>query len=320
MKIKIYPRIAINLIGMHNGLYRKNGGIGFSIKKPSIVLKSKRSKQFNLEDKRDIFLKEDEQKRILEILELEYKKNRFKYKITIKLKGLLPTHSGFGSSTAIRLASLESLYILNNYKYTRKELLKASRRGGTSGIGVNTYFDGGYVFDIGKKIDGVLHKPSSIEKVYQLPLKIDYNFMPNWDIGICIPKDIKSKSEQEEKKFFNLTCPIKASEAYEMLYHTVYGILSSIKENDIDTFCKALKNIQRSKWKKAERELYGNELLDIENILYKNAAKAVGMSSLGPMLFFIADDLSKVIKKSKKELNCILIRSKVNNKGRKVES
>jgi beta-ribofuranosylaminobenzene 5'-phosphate synthase len=319
MKIKIYPRIAINLIAMHDGLYRQNGGIGFSIKEPSLTISFKKSSEFNIIDKRKSPFENKEQNRLLEILKKEYKKNKFNDKVTIKIKGNLPTHSGFGSGTSIRLASLEGLYLINQHKYTKYDLIKASNRGGTSGIGVNTYFDGGYVFDIGKKIDGVMHKPSSSEDVLEQPLKIAFGNMPKWDIGICIPQKIKPKSEEEEKEFFNETCPIEKDEAHEMLYHTVYGVLASIKENDIDTFSEAIKNIQQSKWKNAERNLYGKELLKIESILYENGASAVGMSSLGPTLFFVANDIDRVIKKSKKELDCILIKSKVNNQGRKIE-
>ena len=247
MKIKIYPRIAINLIAMNDGIYRKNGGIGFSIKKPLLILNIKKSKKFHLDDTRKIPFKDEETTRLLNILNNEFDKHKFKYKVNIKLKGQLPTHSGFGSSTAIRLGSLEALYIINNHRYSHKDLISASKRGGTSGIGINSYFDGGYIFDIGKKIDGTFHKPSSIENVEEYPLKISSGNMPNWDIGICIPQNINVKSEKEEKEFFNYTCPIENNEAYEMLYHTVYGVLSSIEENDINTFCKAIKNIQKSK-------------------------------------------------------------------------
>jgi len=319
MKIKIYPRIALNLIAMHDGIYRKNGGIGFSIKNPSSVISFEKSKKFEIIDKRKNPFETAEMARLLQTLKGESKKNRFKHKIKIVIKGKLPTHSGFGSSTAIRLGCIEGLYLTNNYHYTQYDLIKASNRGGTSGIGINTYFEGGYVFDIGKKIDGIIHTPSSVESVLEYPLKIIHDDMPNWDIGICIPNIIKTKTEEEEKEFFKSICPIQKDEAYKMLYHTIYGVLASIKEENINIFSKAIRHIQNCSWKSSERSLYGNELLKIEEELYKNDALAVGMSSLGPMLFFTAKDINKVIKKSKKNLDCILIKSKINNHGRKVE-
>lgn len=306
---------------MHNGEYRKNGGIGFSIKEPTATVEFKKSDKFKVIDKRAKPFGENEKARLLDILENEFEKNSLKHKLKIYIDGELITHSGFGSSSAIRLACLEGLFIKNKFKYSKNYLIKSSKRGGTSGIGINTYFNGGFVFDTGKKNDNSRHEPSSVEKVKEKPLKLIQNNMPkDWEIGICLPNLIKNKSEKEEKEFFQTICPIETNEAYKILYHVVYGLISSIKEKDYINFSNAINNIQKCTWKKSERSLYGEKLLELEKLLYENGALAVGMSSLGPLLFFTSLDMKKLMKKLKKEIShCTLLTTTVNNQGRKIE-
>lgn len=71
---------------------------------------------------------------------------------------------------------------------------------------------------------------------------------------------------------------------------------AAIREADKTAFCRALRTIQECDWKKAERLEYGQALMDIEQALYANGAEAVGMSSLGPSLFFLADNVAEIIK------------------------
>jgi beta-ribofuranosylaminobenzene 5'-phosphate synthase len=224
---------------------------------------------------------------------------------------------GFGSGTAIRLAAIEGLYLLNGYVYTSDGLIAASGRGGTSGVGVHTYFQGGYSFDVGRK-SGVLAPSCSVESKYTKPLHIVGGEMPDWKIGICIPNSICPKSEAEEKEFFASTCPIEPHESYEATYHAVFGLLAGAKDGCLDSFCEAVRNIQQCKWKSAERSLYGDGLFEIEKALYDCGASAVGMSSLGPSLFFVGADIDTVCEKAKKLLDCNIFVTTPRNNGREI--
>ena len=125
--------------------------------------------------------------------------------------------------------------------------------------------------------------------------------LPQWHLGICIPF-IKHKTEEEEKVFFQKNCPISRDDAETILYESVYGITSSLMENDFDVFCKSIDAIQHTKWKSMERNLYGKELKDAESIIKKAGARCVGMSSFGPLLYFFGDDIDTVVKKVKPEM------------------
>lgn len=290
-------RLHLTLLAMHAGEYRMNGGIGFAIQEPSCQIVFTASKKFEVNDQRLKTLSIDESQRFFKVLNDEQLRYDFESALTISIAGDMPIHSGFGSGTAITLSCLEALHLLNDRTPSKTELIKASGRGGTSGVGINTYFDGGCVFDLGKPINGDLHVPSNqASEIYQ-PLLLSVNEMPDWDIGICTPRYLPVKTQAEEKAFFERVCPISAVSAYETIYHSLFGLYAAIKENNKSLFCKSLKRVQDCDWKKAERSEYGEMLLNIETALYKCGASAVGMSSLGPSLFFLADDVRFVNRK-----------------------
>jgi len=318
--IEVNPRLHLTLIGMNKEGYRINGGVGFTVQEPSLRLHFSRSEGFALSDTRYSPFSRQEILRIKKIIDQEKRKIRARHNIRIEIKGEMPTHFGFGSSSATRLACLEALYLLNNKKPERERLVFSSGRGGTSGIGINVYFDGGLVIDLGRKTKDFSYRPSQLsENRKKLPLMMQRIEMPKWEVGICIPNKIPHKSEKEEARFFRKTCPISSSEVYKTLYNVIYGLYSAVREKDKKTFCLALQSIQQCAWKLAERKQYGESLFRIEQKLYKCGAEAVGMSSLGPSLFFLAKDVKVVVEKMKTGIvDCKLLVTKPSNSGRNI--
>lgn len=319
LTIQINNRLHLSLISLHNNGYRKNGGFGFSISEPFLTIDGNFSSKFEIIDYRENGFSSEQKNRLIDILENLYSKKSFKHKCLIEINGDTPSHKGFGSGTSIRLACIEMLYLLNECLYTTDEIVKESLRGGTSGVGINTYFHGGLVLDIGHSEKNNTFLPSnSLEKSrHLLPLMLLQENMPNWDIGICIPSDIPFLNEKKEKEFFQQTCPIEPHQSYESLYHIIFGLIGAIKENDLETFAKALLNLQSCKWKSSERDIYQGRIQIIEKKLYDCGALGVGMSSLGPSLFFVGKDIDEIVHESKKELlNCMIFKTKTNNSGR----
>ncbi len=318
--IEIKPRLHLTLIGMNKDGYRINGGVGFAVQEPSLKLSFSKSDKFALSDIRNSPFIEQEIIRIKKIIDQEKKKIRARCNIRIEIKGEMPTHFGFGSSTAVRLACLESLYLLSNCKLKREQLVLSSGRGGTSGIGINAYFEGGLIIDLGRRDKEFISHPSQLsENRKSLPLMMQRIEMPEWEVGICIPNNIPHKSEKEEAEFFRKTCPISPSEVYKTLYDVIYGLYSAVKEKDKETFCLAIQSIQQCAWKLSERKQYGKKLLTIERKLYKCGAETVGMSSMGPSLFFLAKNVKAVVKKIKTgRVDCKLLVTKSSNSGRNI--
>lgn len=311
LRIFAFPRLHLTLLAMHAGEYRINGGIGFAIADPACELVFSGATYFAIDDQRADPLSPNELKRLTAILYAEQMRHGFATALVVAIGGKMRTHSGFGSGTAISLACLEALHRLNSSTPSPAALISASGRGGTSGIGIHTYFSGGCVFDLGRPVGIEPHEPSHQATASRPPLVLDHLPMPEWDIGICIPLDIPHKSEAEERAFFERACPLPAEAIYATLHHALFGLYAAIREADRTTFCRALRAIQECAWKKAERLEYGPALAEIEQALYDCGAEAVGMSSLGPTLFFLADNVADVVSRmqsARPDCECFLTR------------
>lgn len=319
MKICVKPRIHISLISMHADGPRVNGGIGFALEDPKGILSFNTSDRFALNDRRTTPLTGSELEQLEAVLSETQSSLNLKHNVQVLLEGDMLTHYGMGSGTAIRLACLEALLTLNKRNATKHELIRYSNRGGTSGIGINTYFDGGFVFDLGAKNQQTGLLPSSRVRRPELPLLLDALDMPDWKVGLCIGKTLETKTQQEEADFFERTCPISAHGSYELLYHSLFGVYASLRENDLETFGEAIKQIQQCEWKRKERSEYGEELLKLESKLYQLGANCVGMSSLGPLLFFLAlDEVYKRIVNGMQKEDCYIIVTPCSNSGREI--
>jgi len=320
-EISCNSRLHLGLFSMHENGVRINGGIGFAIELPEIRVQIKPSSEFSIHDFRKKGVSGSAVNRLLEKLENAYKKYSLHSFVSIEITGDAESNHGFGTGTAIRLASIEGLMLVNNKEISNDELVKLSGRGGTSGIGINTYFSGGLVIDLGRLNDGQKKQPSSqVKDNVNYPLLLKQSIMPDWSVGICIPSNIASLNEEEEKRFFDKTCPISEFEAYKTIYHSLMGVYASVEEGTKSIFEDSIKLLQNCEWKKEERGRHGVALLEIEKDLYKFGANVVGMSSLGPSLFFLADNVQHVIKLMKKSYpDYILLNTKASNQGRVIK-
>lgn len=305
---------------MHDSGLRMNGGIGFAIDSPSIIIEANITEKCTVNDKRKYRLTNEANDKLIQSIEEACNIHSLSHGVSIDISGDALANHGFGSGTAIRLSCLEALMILNNVEVISSELVRLSGRGGTSGIGVNTYFSGGMIIDAGVIKSRYDHKPSSLSTSNSPSLVLKQFDMPDWDIGICIPENIKPLTHKQEKEFFKNTCPIKESEAHKALYHSVAGVCSSILDLDKDGFEYSVRELQKCEWKKSERELHGDELSLIEKTLYDCGASTVGMSSLGPSLFFLSKDVGDVIRVAKGKLtDCKFFKTKPTNCGRQIK-
>ena len=296
IKVTCYPRIHVTLIGMDKSGYRHNGGVGFAVREPNANVSFALSSNTHVQDTRDKPFQNEELARIEEVIEDARVKCNLPYGVRCLIDGDMPTHSGFGSSTAIRLACLEGLFKVNKVRVEKDVLISLSRRGGTSGIGVQTYFTGGCVFDMGhRNAVPSAHRPSSSAEARPgRPLLVRRFKMSPWKIGLVLPHDITPLTEEEEKAFFQRTCPVSSSDVSEALYHTVYGFLGGVLDNDSITVSAAINAIQRTAWKSAEIDIYGCNLRERMQRLSIGDGTGVGMSSLGPCIYAISKGLKSI--------------------------
>ena len=225
--VEVSPRIHLGLISMHSEAPRKNGGIGFSIADPTATVIIQAADRLCIEDNRTFPFERYEIEEFLESLKLICSKDNLVQPVHIAINGSMRTHVGMGSGTAIKLAVIEGLYGINGSSLTQSELVNRSGRGGTSGVGVTTYFSGKLVFDLGVVNDGAPIVPSSRAIRTRAPLVLSAVEMPTWHLCLCVPNSIRPKTQKEEAEFFERTTPLGSDASYEASYEALFGIYSS---------------------------------------------------------------------------------------------
>lgn len=143
LKISVQSRLHLTLLAMHNSEYRINGGLGFGITNPRYELTFSTATDFSINDQRIDPLVNKEWKKLVALLQTEQERCGFPAAFEVVVNGNMRPHSGFGSGSAISLACLEALHRLNGSIPSSEELVAASGRGGTSGVGIHSYFSGG---------------------------------------------------------------------------------------------------------------------------------------------------------------------------------
>jgi beta-ribofuranosylaminobenzene 5'-phosphate synthase len=85
-------------------------------------------------------------------------------------------------------------------------------------------------------------------------------------------------------------------------------------------FAESINAIQSCEWKLKERNQYGATLLKVETRLIELGVLTVGMSSLGPLLFFLTSDevdYSHIVAEMQNE-GCEVFVTSCSNSGRMV--
>lgn len=304
---------------MHAQARRKNGGLGFAIAGPTGRVTSRSAPGFSFNDLRQVPLSYEEIRRIENAVHDAREIYQMEHSIEAVLDGDLLTHVGMGSGTAIRLAVLESLFALNGHKVSSEELIACSHRGGTSGIGIRTYFDGGFVFDLGVAKQIGRHRPSSQATAPKPPLVLHQLEMPDWPLCLVVPNGLAPKTQAEEIAFFERVTPLQDQDSFEAAYHALFGLSAALMEADYESFCSAVTDLQSTKWKSLEWNEYENALHDTSDRLRSLGADCIGLSSLGPMLFAFGDEatLARVVADAAR-LNARIIRTRPCNQGRRL--
>ncbi|MCW2035416.1 beta-ribofuranosylaminobenzene 5'-phosphate synthase family protein [Xanthomonas campestris] len=304
IEIRVPSRIHISLLSLNDSLARVNGGLGFAISGFDTIVKVIESKGMELQDLRPSPLP------LIEIKSIEGEFRDIARNLGLKVNAKLticqespPAHTGFGSGTALRLAALEAMLLLNKIEFSSDELVALSGRGATSGVGVTTYFKGGYVFDLGRKSDNLeLCSSDAGRFIGKPPLVAWQQDFPNWRIGICLPY-AKSVAIDDEKLLFKRICPIPFNDCAVASYHALFGVHSAILENDLLSFSTAINELQNTVWKSAEWQLHGAPIAEITDKLVSAGAEAVGLSSVGPGLYFLSKDMDSTLQCAGKSID-----------------
>lgn len=286
-EVKAFGRIHAGLIDLSGAGYRMNGGVGWAIDGVAVVVRARTAKAVRVTDRRATPLGVAERD-ALAALATALSRAKGQTGADIEITGDLVPHIGLGAGTATRLAVLESCARIWGLTLPRAELVAFSGRGGTSGVGIRTYFEGGLVLDLGHRRDGPA-APSRDRAAAGPAMSLVRVAMPRWCFGLTRPTDAQRVDIAAERAVFDRVLPLSEPEAHAALYHALYGVIGGARDDDPATFAAAIDALQLGAWKRAEWSLHGAPLVALGDGLRGRGARGVGLTSMGPTLFFLGE-------------------------------
>jgi len=286
-------RVHLALIDLNGGLGRIDGGIGLSLSSPGFRIIAQRS------DETEITGTDESAHRARAILELLQEKCPIGC-AKIDIEESIPAHVGLGCGTQLSLGLAQAMCRLYDIDLSCREMAFLVGRGGTSGIGVATFFHGGFIVDGGHKFgdEKTSFLPSSASSGVEPPPVIARYDFPDWDVLIAIP-DCKHISGAEEVNLFQTLCPLPLNDVQALSHIILMKLLPALVRQDIESFGEAVDQIQNIAWKKVEIEKQDPVVRQTMRFLRNNGARGVGLSSWGPAIFCFGENLKTLETKTK---------------------
>ena len=282
----------MNLLALNAEGYRSNGSVGFAINGFDTIVTCESWHENCVEIVNSVGDLSKVEYLIL-FLDDVFKAINASVHVRVVIEQQPIAHSGFGSGTALRLSLVDAVLLVNDMQLDRNKTVKLSRRGGTSGVGVNTYFDGGFIAESGVPNKG-LKSTSSADKEgvdFRQPTVIVQKKMPPWFIGIFLVGGITGVAGESERQFFDENTPILQSSVEASIYHAIMGTASAVIDNDYQRFAESVRNVQTLEWKAAEWKIQDPRVHEARDLLYESGATSVGLSSFGPALYYTGQQL-----------------------------
>ena len=148
MEIETSARLHLSLIDLNGLEGRLDGGIGITLEKPSLKIECTQTNNDTVvEFNENISLPNYElyESKILEAAIKIKKYLNIETNYSFKINETYQIHHGLGLGTQLALSSAKLISSFNNVNLTAYELANIVQRGGTSGIGVHSFDNGGLI-------------------------------------------------------------------------------------------------------------------------------------------------------------------------------
>jgi len=208
--------------------------------------------------------------------------------VDLTVSSSVPAHCGFGSHTVLALGLIEAVGLTLDKGWTRDFIVAQSGRGGTSGVGIQTYFCGGLAYDFGRSSRPEHFLPSSaIVPASRSVLGPPIAWPSNWIILLALVKG-KRVYGKEERKFFRENTPVTKEEAMETIVSIHHGLLPAIISQDLRILSESLRDLHQVGFKATELRNQSSKVRQLYSTVAANHI-ACGMSSFGPLVYAIVD-------------------------------
>lgn len=287
MRVISFPRVHIALADLAGATFRRFGGAGISIDGlPTIVDVERVSRH------PQVMIPPTSGESTLRVIHALLDRLRPECgDLSVTVAKAPPEHIGLGSKTSLVMAVLVGAFGAAQVDRTRDELQNLSRRGGASGVGIHTFFDGGFIADGGhrQELGTSDFLPSSASLGHRPPPKLVQLSVPSsWHFTLILPRG-HTYSGQDEVAFFRQHTPISEQSALRVLGLLYHGVSAAVATDDFALFREALAELQRCGFKR--REIAGQPRI-IRLVLrrLREQSIAAGMSSMGPLVYAVSPD------------------------------
>ncbi len=214
---------------------------------------------------------------------------------SVRARSRVDAHAGLGSKTAILLAAGHAAAMLAGRRASADSLARTLGRGGTSGIGVNCFTHGGFVWDAGHVFrEKGLFAPSSgclappAKAIVRLPVRwlsvVHFRFAPSGLHG------------GRERRVFSERCPTPDSGTIRAHLAVSALILPGLLERREELLHRGLKTLQNSGFKKIEWE-HQDQISKAFRAYWaaSKRAETLCLSSFGPTMYVLTTDPQAVV-------------------------
>jgi beta-ribofuranosylaminobenzene 5'-phosphate synthase len=199
---------------------------------------------------------------------------------------------GLGATTSVVLSAIVAVLACHNRPVIKEEVIVASRRGATSGVGINGFFQAGLIVDHGRiDVPGEPLMPSerAPTKFKAAGLTARMAFPAGWPIALIKPHGERALSVDEEIAAFSQIAPVAREDSLRAIAATYHGIIPAVLKGSFQMFRTALHDLQAVGFKSAEIALRSSKLQFLLHCLRSKDVIAAGMSSFGPIVFAILE-------------------------------
>ena len=286
LRVSASPRIHIGLSDLAGVSARSFCGVGFSIAGPSTCWSIEDSDRFLVQGTSDLDISALD--KLGEIIETSKRLPIDGF--TANLEKSPPQHIGLGSKTSLLLSLIAAIDRLKALNLSADQIQRMSGRGGASGVGINLFFSGGIVWDGGHPWSiSRQFFPSSASKMEKPPpMLARWPFPDRWLVGLALP-DKSLFSGVNEISFFRSNTPIPDDEALKTMSSMYHGVIPAFVTSDVALLKESLEDIHSTGLKRRELLAQSPKTIRAMDELRKLSGVAVGLSSLGPLIYGIFD-------------------------------
>jgi len=302
-EIKTPSRVHMTLIDMNGGFGRLDGSVGLALNDGGIRLRAKKSDMVIVTERfgSDLSVSECSPAFAEKVSNIAASLLPENSGIEIEFLSPVRPHIGLGSGTQISLSVAAAVNDLYSLGKSVRELAQITKRGGTSGIGVLAFENGGFIVDCGhKSADKNGFFPSSKSTAPPADLMLRMNF-PDWDVVVAIPPT-RGISGEDEKNFFQTVCPVPIGDVREISHIILMQMVPSVIEQNIEGLGSAVNSIQKLGFKKHEVEIQPKVVKETAELMIKSGLYGAGISSFGPAVYGFSEN-----RKQSEEIKSVLL-------------